>query len=84
MSLTLTALQYSLRRLIVETSNEVKLPVLRVRVRGSFGRELIEPICAHSKGLAALLRQKTLTREDVGILKDIGYAFEVEFVEVKL
>jgi len=47
-----------------------------------YGRETIKPACPLSRGFADLLKQKTLTPDDVERIKKLG--FEVRMREVKL
>lgn len=54
---------------------DLSKPTLKVRVKGPFGRELIYPDCDLSRLFCELLGQKTLTREDIDVIKRLGYEF---------
>lgn len=56
--------------------------VLIVSIRDYFGRATIRPECEQSRLFAELLKQSTLTEEDVTVIKKLGY--EVKTLEVKL
>lgn len=49
---------------------------LRVRVAGRYGVETIYPECETSRLFCKLLKQKTLTRENVERIKALGYVVE--------
>jgi len=51
----------------------VERGVLTVTLIEYFGRLTVRPECPLSRGLAALLRQKTLTGEDVELIKRLGF-----------
>lgn len=57
---------------------------LTVSVRSPYGVETIYPECPVSRLFCELLRQKTLTRENVETIKKLGFVFEVKREEVKL
>ena len=48
-------------------------PALTVRIVERYGRETIYPECEVSRGFAVLLKQTTLTREDIENIKRLGY-----------
>lgn len=52
--------------------------ILIVSVSVAYGREIITPVCAKSKQFAKLLGQKTLTHENIKVLKEIGYEIKTE------
>lgn len=54
---------------------------LKVSLHRPYGNETFYPECVSSKILADLLRQKSLTREDVEKLKSLGFEFEVVLSE---
>lgn len=56
--------------------------VLKVSVSNPYGVETFYPKCALSRGFARLLKQKTLTKSDVELIKTLGFEFVQE--EVKL
>ena len=51
---------------------------LKVKIRNIYGNKTIYPICEKSKLLAKFKKQKTLTDDDVTLLKELGYTFTVE------
>jgi len=55
---------------------------LKVKIRNVFGSKTIYPICDKSKLLAKFKKQKTLTDDDVTLLKELGYTFTVESEEL--
>lgn len=50
---------------------------IQVQIKNVYGNETIYPICATSKLLAALAKQKTFTNREINLLKDLGYVIEV-------
>lgn len=57
---------------------------IQVSIDKVFGKEKIYPICNLSKLFAKLVKQKTLTREDVQKIKMMGFKIEVIQPEVSL
>lgn len=55
--------------------------MLKVSIVSRYGVDVIRPECDLSKGFVKLLRQKTFTSEDVRLIKDLGYVFEVIVTE---
>lgn len=51
---------------------------LIVEIDRSFGRETIRPACPVSEKFCRLLKQRTLTREDVELIKQLGYTVKVK------
>lgn len=51
---------------------------LLVKIKNVFGNQTIYPICDKSKLLAKFKKQKTLTGDDVKLLKELGYTFTLE------
>lgn len=49
-----------------------------VSVKNVYGRETIYPECAKAKTFARLIRQKTLTVDDVREIKSLGYKIELK------
>ena len=47
--------------------------ILFVSIKSKYGTETIYPDCEPSKIFAELLKQKTLTREDIETIKRLGY-----------
>ena len=50
--------------------------VLKVRVETHYGRETVYPACATSKLLAKVAGTKTLTPQNIELIKALGYVFE--------
>lgn len=51
--------------------------LLKVRVVPQYGQTAIHPACPQSELFAKMLGQKTLTQENVQIIKDLGYVVQV-------
>ncbi len=51
---------------------------LKVRIKNVFGNKTIYPVCDKSKLLCVFKKQKTLTENDVDILKQLDYSFVIE------
>lgn len=51
---------------------------ITVRIKSVYGNELVYPVCEHAKLLARLAGSKTLTREAIALIKQLGYSVEVE------
>jgi hypothetical protein len=47
-----------------------------VQIKRHYGAEMIYPDCDKSKLLAELLRQTTLTRRDLGVIKKLGFLID--------
>lgn len=58
------------------------MKTLIVSVIEYYGRETIKPECDLSKMFAELLKQKTLTRRDIEIIKSLGYEIKQKVVEL--
>lgn len=50
---------------------------IQVRIKTVYGEERIYPICEKAKLFTQLVKQKCLTREDVDVIKALGYSIEV-------
>ena len=55
---------------------------LKVKIKNVFGNKTIYPTCDKGKLLAKFKNQKTLTENDVLMLKELGYTFTVEADEL--
>ena len=53
---------------------------VEVSVMNHYGRETIKPECPISRLFAKLLRQKTLTRENIEVIKSLGYTVRIKEV----
>jgi len=46
---------------------------ITVKIKNVFGHERIYPICPQAKLFARLAGHKTLTRSDIGLIKQLNY-----------
>lgn len=51
---------------------------ITVEVRNVYGRETIYPVCADGKVFARMVKQSTLTRQDIEMIRQLGYNVEVQ------
>lgn len=58
------------------TVNLREAGVLRVRAQGPHGRELFYPECETSRVFVSLLGQKSLTRQNLEMIKALGYVIK--------
>lgn len=49
-------------------------PTITVRIRDQYGMDVIYPHCPVSHIFASMVGQKTLTKRDIGYIKDLGYS----------
>jgi len=54
------------------------MKTLLVDVRHDYGRITVVPLCENALRFATLLRQKTLTEENIRHIKDLGYEIKVK------
>tara|TARA_Y100000114_G_scaffold30663_1_gene26266 strand:+ start:304 stop:495 length:192 start_codon:yes stop_codon:yes gene_type:complete len=47
--------------------------IINISVKNVYGNWLFYPECKISKGIAAIAKSKTLTKDNLDILKSIGY-----------
>ena len=52
--------------------------IIKVKIKSSYGSELIYPVNETGRLFADLTKTKTLTREAISIIKALGYTVEVE------
>lgn len=57
---------------------------IQVSIKNIYGTEKIYPVCDQAKIFTKLVKQVTLTREDVSKIKQLGFEIEVVQPEVKL
>ena len=50
---------------------------ITVAIKTVYGEDKIYPVCVKSHLFAELVKQKTLTLNDIGIIKRLGYTVEV-------
>ena len=49
---------------------------IQVQVRNVFGNNLIYPMCDDAKRFTRLTQTKTLHRDDIAVIKSLGYTVE--------
>ena len=47
---------------------------LEVQVKTVYGNDLIYPMCSKAKLFTTLTKTKTLSREDIAVIKALGYS----------
>ena len=47
---------------------------IEVQVKTVYGNNLIYPICNKAKSFTTLTKTKTLSREDIAVIKALGYS----------
>ena len=50
---------------------------IKVTVHHSYGRKIIRPACMDSELFVYLSKNKTLTTDDIGLIKRLGYTVTV-------
>lgn len=50
---------------------------ITVEIKNVYGNESIYPMCEKAKTFATMLRQKTLTTQDIKHIKALGFSVEV-------
>lgn len=50
---------------------------IQIEFKHAYGKEWIYPVCDRAKLFAELVGQKTLTRENIGLIKQLGYKIEI-------
>ena len=55
---------------------------LIIQIKTNYGKEAIYPACDKSKTFAKLIGSKTLTRENIELIKSLGYSFTVQQVQL--
>lgn len=58
--------------------------VIQVRVKHVYGKETIYPVCPHAMTFAAMVEQKTLTRENIAYIKKLGFLVELVPTDISL
>lgn len=59
-----------------------KEKAITVAIRSVYGNERIYPVCDASKLFAELSRKKTLDRQDIQIIRSLGYRVAVASEEI--
>ena len=49
-------------------------PTITVSIRDQYGMDVIYPHCPLAHIFASMVGQKTLTKRDIGYIKDLGYS----------
>ena len=55
-----------------------------VQIKNVYGRDVIYPICTKAKSFAKLVNQKTLTQDNLEIIKSLGYSIKIDTPIIKL
>lgn len=50
---------------------------IQVKIKSVYGNELIYPMNEQGRIFCELTKTKTLTRQDINLIKQLGYTFEV-------
>jgi hypothetical protein len=58
--------------------------VIKVIIKNVYGNDVIYPACEIAFKFCELLAQKTLTRQNIEIIKSMGYTVEVVLPTLKL
>lgn len=51
---------------------------ITVQIKSVYGNETIYPVCDKAKAFAAIAGDKTLTRTTIKLVKELGYAVNVQ------
>jgi|TARA_R100000008_G_scaffold35541_1_gene20190 hypothetical protein len=65
----------------METHTRVNTKI-RVQIRNVFGNDLIYPMCINSKRFTDLTSSKTLSRNNIKIIKELGFEVDVVAQEI--
>lgn len=57
--------------------NKMELKII-VQIKNVYGEEKIYPVCEKAHLFARLVKQKTLTHQDIKVIKELGYTIEVQ------
>ncbi len=52
-------------------------PTIKVMLRDVYGEEKVYPACPQSEIFAQLAKQKTLTYQQINLIKDLGFVVEI-------
>ena len=52
------------------------MKTIKVQLRNVYGNELIYPMCDDAKRFTRLTQTKTLHRDDIAVIKSLGYTVE--------
>ena len=55
---------------------------ITVKIKNVFGHERIYPVCPQAKLFARISGHKTLTRDAIGLIKEMGYTVSQEVTEL--
>lgn len=56
----------------------MNIKTITVRMNKVYGKVMIKPVCEVAQGFCNLLKQSTLTRENIAHIKAMGYQVEVK------
>jgi hypothetical protein len=51
---------------------------ITVQIKTNYGNEAIYPVCKMAEGFAAIAGTKTLTRQTLRMVKNMGFEIEIE------
>lgn len=57
---------------------------ITVEIKNVYGNEMIYPVCAIAEGLAKLAGTKTLTRDAIKTIKELGYKIIIKSPDFSL
>jgi hypothetical protein len=57
---------------------------ITVQIKTNYGNEAIYPICKMAEGFAAVAGTKTLTRQTLRIIKNMGFEIEIQSPKISL
>ena len=59
-------------------NGEHEMRKVRVEIRSVYGNDLIYPCNDEAKNFSRLVNKKTFSKEDLAIIKDLGFEIEVK------
>lgn len=57
---------------------------ITIEIKNNFGNEAIYPVCEKANIFTDLLKQKTLTRNDLSKIKSLGFEIVVKQADLKI
>ena len=61
---------------------DIKSLCIEVQVKTVYGNDLIYPICSKAKSFTAPTKTKTLSKEDIAVIKALGYSIKATAQEI--
>jgi hypothetical protein len=55
-----------------------------VQIKTNYGNEAIYPVCKMAEGFAAIAGTKTLTRQTLRMIKNMGFEIEIQSPKISL